>query len=918
MEERKKPFEKASSWGPFIDEVSGAVRARDYRKGTVEKILHLIDPALSMWSGSFWNYLKGTLIGPGFPSGREYLYRVPFQLFLSKNKTAFVNAPLQAIQEFNHLVTTLFTKPVADPLLVSEEQAHRYRSKTEEILYKGEQARANIIRRMDSIAQQVRSEKASTTVSVAKKGPAEQKISPKNKPLFSFRSSLDAETKRRIEKILPDPPTENDRQIIALLEQGLEKASLRRQNFFITLTSPKFFTFKDLVDAAKKIPALSFDEPFLERCFAEQNLEEVAALINQRSEELFDSTSALLDSAERRSEHIRRIQKEIDRLKNLIHPFLSREETGARAQLLLNQLSTVDFPDSLFKEGRSVDKTIARKEELFATISQKIETEFRSLINQQRDLARSAEMINMLLYAARWELISETVPYPDLIPSIDQARTRLLEVLDSNRTQLAEGAISLSSYAADIVHAIYEPEVCLIRGELTVRSRRLKDLREAVRLQLAAIDRQLALLALAGITNEQLSTERRWIAELLYKLLSPFTLFQYTHSPESINSLFRYWWLDFERYAKENAKRRSLVLHAIEGGVQGLIRTIARAVDFLPSNSQQKKYQQFIEATKTAQASSLNQWLEEEASTLIGSLLPQLAIIPQAERKPLVDQFVQIEQRMRELYRFGNEIKGIKVFEVERIDSLLEVLSIFPSLPSLDQMPSIRLQDQIERIGRTLTMIDEELLIELGLLDKKSRFESAKAVSNIIPQAILKATPILTAASKQLHELQKNSDPYVASMAHFLLEDASELATAIDSVDLDQERFFETFQKLTVLLFTRKILSSALDPQSFGSILLIPIATGQLVRRFRQMEAQGELSQSLSMIDALDSIASSAWKINSPHTINVKQVIEKLSPFITEAKRVITTSGLTGHREALLILLPPFFRSLFYSIGCVD
>ena len=903
MEDRtpqKKPFEKASSWKPFIDEVSGAVHARDYRKETIEKILHIIDPTLPMWPGSFWNCVMGVLIGPGFPSGREYLYKVPFQLFLSRNKTAFVNAPLQAIQEFNHLTAALFTKPLADTFLVSEEQAQRYRSKTEQILYRGEQAKTSVLRWMNSLEQQVRPEKASTTVTVGKKDSA----SPKLQPLFSLRSPFDAKTKQCIENFLPSPPSEHDRQVITLLEQGLEKASLRRQNFFISLTSPKFFTFKDLVDEAKKIPLLSFDEPFLRTCFAEQNLEDAAALINQRSEALFESTAPLLETASRRSEAIRRIQKGIDRLKTLIRPFVSREETKARSQLLINQLSTVDFPDSLYKEGRNVDKTIARKDELFKTISQKVETEFRSLINQQRDITRSAEMINMLLYAARWEIISETVPYPDLIPSIAQVRNRLLRIVDNNRNQLAEGALSLSSYATDIVHIIYEPEACLIRGELTVRSLRLKDLREAVRIRLSTMDRHLALLGLAGITNEQMSTERRWIAELLYKLLAPFNLFQYTNGPESINALFQYWWLDFERYAKEDAKRRSSVFLAIEGSMQGLIRAIARTIDLsekAPSGGRRKLYQPFIDATKNGQPSALDQWLEDEASTIIGSFFPHLAAIPQAEQQPLIDHLIQIEQQVRELFRFGKEIKSIKIFEPERIDSLLEVLSIFPCLPSLDQPPSIRIQDQIALMEQALHRLDEELLIELGLLDKKSRSESTSAISNLIPQAVLKAAPILTAAIKQLHELQKTTDPYVASIAHFLLEDASQLTAAIESVGLDQERFFETFQKLTFLLFARKMLKSAINPQSFASILLIPIATGQIVRRFRQMEAQGDLCQSLSMIDTLDSIASSSWSINSPHMIDTKELMAKLSAFITEAKRVITTSGLTERREALLI-----------------
>ena len=66
------------------------------------------------------------------------------------------------------------------------------------------------------------------------------------------------------------------------------------------------------------------------------------------------------------------------------------------------------------------------------------------------------------------------------------------------------------------------------------------------------------------------------------------------------------------------------------------------------------------------------------------------------------------------------------------------------------------------------------------------------------------------------------------------------------------------------------------------------------------MEGQGELSLSSSIIDSLDSIASGSWNISSPQSIDTKEVASKLSAFITLAKRIITTSGLSERREARL------------------
>lgn len=865
----------------------------------------MIDPALSMWPGSLWNYVKGVIIGPGFPSGREYLYKVPFEIFLSRNSKLFDNAPLQAIQEFNLFVTFLFPGPVAQSMLLSEELARRFRSQTQQILYQGEKSKANLIRWVKSFELPAQSGEIRTAfVNEEKKGPSQaiEKVSEEPRPLFSLKSPLDGETRQIIEKMLGSTPSVHDRQVISLLERGLEKSSLQRQNFFITLTSPRFFTFKDLVDEGKLLPSLSFDEPFLIECFKEQDLEKVSELINQKNETISSVYTPILEAAERRSTSIRRIQKAAEHLRTLITPFLTRKETKAQAELLLNQLSTVDFPETMFKEGRDVDKTIAQRDKLFKTISERVETEFRDLINQQRNITRAAELINMLLYAGRWEMVSNTMPYPDLAASITQVRNRLLEDLDTDRERLAVGTLSLSQYAMDIVHTIYEPDVRLIRGELTARSLRLKDLREAIRTQLLAIDRYQALLGLAGVSNERILIERRWVSEFFYKLLAPYNLFKYTYDPESINVLFRYWWLDFERFEKEAAGRKTSVMYALESAVPGLIRAIARSIDLIEKTSggRLRMYQQFIDATKNAPPSALDHWLEDETKTIIGHFLPHIALIPQAEQVPLIERLLQIEQQVRECTKFGKDIQAIKTFEPERINSLLEVLTVFPCLPSLDQPPLIRIQDQVTHIEQSLQVVEEELILELGLLDKKSRMESGYAINNLIPQALLKVTPILNALIGQFHELQRNTDPYVSSIAHFLLEDASQLTRTLESIGFDQEPLFEAFQKLTVLLFSRKVLTSALKPQNFASVLLIPTATGQIVRRFRQMEDQGELSQSSTIVDSLDSIASGRWNISSPQAIDAKEVASKLSTFITQAKRVITTSGLSERREARL------------------
>jgi hypothetical protein len=129
---KKSLVEKMNSWEPFLNEINGSLKTKDFRKNTIIQTLASLDPDVLLLSTSFFQYILGILIGPGFFTGREALYGKIFDTFLAKNKHLFRGAPPVVIQTFNTFVKTLFEHP--EKRILDESMARKKLTKEEKIL----------------------------------------------------------------------------------------------------------------------------------------------------------------------------------------------------------------------------------------------------------------------------------------------------------------------------------------------------------------------------------------------------------------------------------------------------------------------------------------------------------------------------------------------------------------------------------------------------------------------------------------------------------------------------------------------------------------------------------------------------------------------------------------------------------------
>ena len=813
----KSILEQTNSWKPFVDAIQGALRAKDFRKSTISSILHIVDPELSMWPGSMKRYLFGLLIGPGFVSGREALFNQPFEQFLSQNKALFENAPLKVIELFNTLSNTLFSPRTAPK--IDESLARRPMSREEKMLKKGKEAQ----KRLSGWMKQVQEKEPVHTIT-----ETPEETAPTVRPLFSSYSPLDEETQHILEKLTEPVELTFDHtskeafeKPVRAIEEGVQAGTTRIQQLITQLILPPLNKFKELAQESEGLSRFSFEKEFLASLLEKDPKaiqQELASFFSKKEKKL----SEILEKAKSYDQDATHIEEEKEKLIAQLSPFLKKKDLKGKAEILLSELSLLSMPSGLFAEKTAIiEQTLEEKKQLLQGLQEKTKEQFHGLLVEVRELERSADFYKMFLFAARWEIIAESVPYPDLKKSISNAREALLTRIEQQRTALVAGSISLDEHMEKISSSLYESDIRLIRGELTSRSLRLKELREAVGCELAEIDRYIYLTHLSKSSDIHLSTERKWLFNLYYKLLNPFSLFKETYNPDTVHLLFRYFWHDLDRYRARKKDLYERFSQTVD--ISSIISPIAQTLD-LVKTKKTDLYERFLDCTKDLSLEKLLNFLRVHSPPF---LLP-LASLSFSEQRKEQSHIAKLEQRIEAITSFAKEIQRIRTFEPERLDSLLEITSVFPFIEKLDSKRA--LSDHLQKIEIALYRLEQEVCSELGLLDKKARLEGGSALETILEQAQGSISSLLQRLNDQLNKTKKASDIFLRPVAEAFIKRISFLDQLSEKSSSDHNAFFSYLHKVAVLLFSTKALSASLNPNSFARILLIIPITQNIIQ----------------------------------------------------------------------------------------
>jgi len=802
---KKSILERTNSWKPFVDTIRGALRARDYTRKTIYSILYIVDPETSMWPGSIWKYVKGKAIGPGFTSGREAMYAGPIEAFLRHKKEVFVQSPLVVVQLFNQLIKTLFSQEIAARFLLDEKIARRRLSPKEKEEAAQKKARKHLMQTLLQTSRSVAYEPG--TLIQIEEEPS----------LFSATSPLDSATKNLIEEALGSTDLSfqiGNKKLIHLLEEkALKFQTLMKELSFFFATTP----YNHFLDLSSQIsPSQPVNKTFLSSFLTSDEPEN---MLSNWFKEITQNLLALREHAKMRAQNLEKIDSEKEKLAELLKPLLKKKDLKNRVDIILNELGRIHIAEEIYKQtSEEIDREIKEQIENVAALSKKINAQFEEFLTEYKRLEGQADFYLKLLITARWEIISLSVPYADLIEQTKAVKDLLLDSLHTSRNLFVEGAISFEDFKESVPKLLYHPEVRLIRGELTSRSLRLKDLKNAFSIHLKAIDRQVALLHLAGIKDRALEKERDYLFSLYRKLLNPYTLFKDAYNPDTINLLFRYWWKDLER-AKARYNEKAFY-KKIEPSASCLIRPITQTLDIIEKKyPSQSLYESFRDQTKSLTGPELTQtltvWLREHSSDFITQFVPFLALESATKQDMLVQKLADIEYTIKNITKFAQSIQIIKTFEPERISSFLELF------PTFSHPASLNISSHIEKMQKALVLLEEDLFIELGYLAKKIRLEAEYAVQKLIPNVLKRAAPLLKSLDTQLSRLP-DSDSFIKTVSELLLREKEELT--IPEADVAQDDFFAFCQKISMLFFFKKALQASLEKNSYARLLLlIPI-----------------------------------------------------------------------------------------------
>lgn len=792
--QEKSFLEKTNSWIPFIEAIEEALRAHDYRISTMKSILEIVDPTMPMRPNNLWDYFKGMLLGSGFVSGREALYSSVFERFLMRNTQVFDQAPAAVIETFNRLLKALFSPPVAEKFLLDTRIA-KAKTKEEALVRK---AKKGIQNWSKTILK-------NSTEDLSTAPTQEEEPLEKNPPLSEGLN-------QHILSITQGSPLFEAH--IKEIESAAEQFHQQLYRLYPTVALWKQLPFQDLRQTIEQNIVYDADESLLSTLFHESDLVKVRGNLAARMAQQLEVIRDSLQRTDERNQCLSWVVNEKVRLHKLVEPYIQNADLRKQAEKMVRAINSIAIDETLFSSSE-VDSMLKEKKKALTLCTKEIEAQVEEMKAHLKKLYSLADSFRLVIMAARWEILSGTTPYPDLLETIETVRAQFINHLEVKYRIFLAGEMSLADYFDAAIKLMYEHNIKFIRGELMARSLRLTDLRKAILEELLPLKRHLALIKLAGGSSQELEHSLSWLLSRCVKLFDPYALFKDGVTPESIDILFRYWWLDLERWKRgKEARSRSFFIVASRHP-NGLIEPIAQTLDCIEKCTDKQLYRSFREATaaKTGEilVSAVDQWLSDHTSDLIEQMIPQLSLMHMPELGESVARAVFLQSQMAEVFSFAKNLQAIKTFEPERIDAIVEVFSLFPVFD-----PS-----QLPLLEKALATVNETLLVELGIIDKKARLEVGQAMTKLLPHTLIKVRSILDSLQHEMALLSAKSDPPSSQAAKRFRAEVTTLAVRLPTLGFEIEPLFLAFQKLAVLIFYKRILTADIPLTQRQEILLM-------------------------------------------------------------------------------------------------
>lgn len=614
-----------------------------------------------------------------------------------------------------------------------------------------------------------------------------------------------------------------------LIKENFDKLKTNATPFFQKLFVAEFIPYRDLPKEADRI----LTEPFQSSAVHSQALspEEYAkyeAEITEHAKEQLKKIEHLLEVAKTRTKKLHEMEEfqraflqiinQVRYYKDLHEDFVRYDEKAQKLSLSKQDLTKATFQEiehlvqeriKHYEEFRAQTPSIMRA---LATASQR--SERRSLDDK---LA-----IKRRLFEIFWNIS----PYLDLAENVAALRETLTRELKESIVKFYQGELTSSEFLFACQEMPYEHDVVKLRNEITHRASRLKDLRdEAIRIA-REVSNFRRLLEIAGLQHERayrdFVSHKAEIFQILQDIENPFIAFSKATTKDEINYVFRNLWIRIEELQAFVEKSKEEAVGFLKKSAVALKGSFLRALVSLEELFQLK------EATRLSLVSQSERELNlAPPNELFEAVLAQIHGIEKRfrfcqpftfymligdhqMRLKLFQEAYSLDEKLESVVSFAKSMQYVKTFEEERVDVILEAFERRYLLEDEKNDPATldaawkRYQ---KRMQRTLTLVLDEVFLDIGLLDRHGLMDvDQQTLNKTLIQAIERARQHV---SQLLLPLSESSHLMCQKTTNDLKKNLDEWVKIAIPESSDTDALLEHLRSFCHLLFDVKVLQAA-------------------------------------------------------------------------------------------------------------
>ena len=638
-------------------------------------------------------------------------------------------------------------------------------------------------------------------------------------------------------------PKERTRELALIVNEEREKFRNKALVLFNQLFSDELNIYQDLSEAAEKL----FEKTVPNEIVQEGEHSDVAFRVAIKKitsffNSLFQEMSELVKKGQERVQKLNKIaefQQKFLKCSGFFTAFADFKEQKIR---VLKELQSLSLPHSMLRglEMSKMDALINLHYEKYLAMEKSAPLFFEQSFQELKNLLKLCTHATQTVKRRLFEIFCDITPFQDLCESFQKLRAALCTQIATLQNLYFKGVSTSFELCQGLFDLAYEHDVQLLRNEIAFRATRLQELREQNIHLLQAMLIARRYLQIGNILpQESIYLEVCALCQELEQFLkyieNPFAVFKACVALENVNEEFRKLWIRMEGFEDrvQNLKKRlqetfSKVIEKIK------IRLLRVADDIEEIEKEQKKNRpNLVVPLERGLHDELvpieNQWdVVLDECTNLEKQFPYcqplsffMAIDDFQLRKRLFLEAIIVDAKIKQATEFARALQYIKIFEEERIDTILDVLERHYLIEDDATNAADAFESYSQQLLRKAEFVQREVVLDIGLLDMRSLFDvDAKKLKEALLAAIDKAQQQVSAVVRDLEAL-KVEDEIVKRVVRTLVCNIKIWET--EKVTSKEESAFLLKQLMLFchFLFEAKMVMEAKNANSTGKYAML-------------------------------------------------------------------------------------------------